>query len=107
MSDRFRRLSGRFPSGAERLALVVGMLTIVGAVALAVGVYIALEPENGTPANGAAVATDGATTGGGDATKAPTASAPSPTVPHHADTYADGDRDEVLCVQGDGSWGRC
>ena len=79
MSDRFRRLSGRLPLPSRRLALVVGVLTIVGAVALAVGVYIALEPENGTPANGAAVATDGATTGGGDATKAPTASTPSPT----------------------------
>jgi hypothetical protein len=62
------------------MALVAGVAAIVGAVALAAGLYIALEPENGTPANGAAVATDGATTGGGAATESPTATAtPTPT----------------------------
>src|SRR5215475_4040573 len=64
MSDRFRRLSGRLPLRSKRVALVVGVAAIVAAVALAAGVYIALEPDNGTPANGAAVAqTDSATTG--------------------------------------------
>jgi hypothetical protein len=62
------------------MALVAGVAAIVGAVALAAGLYIALEPDNGTPANGAAVATDGATTGGGAATESPTATAtPTPT----------------------------
>ena len=83
---------------------MVGVLTIVGAVALAVGVYIALEPENGTPANGAAVATEGATTGGGDATKAPTASTPSDPY-HHADAYADAGTGTACYLPGDGSCG--
>ena len=81
---------------------MVGVLTIVGAVALAVGVYIALEPANGTPANGAAVATDGATTGGDDATKAPTASTPSPT---HATTPTPTPTGTGCYLPGDGSCG--
>ena len=89
MSDRFRRLSGRLPLPSKRLAWVVGVVTIVGAIALAVGLYVALEPENGTPANGAAVATDSATAGGGEATDSPTATAaPTPTTatPTHTAT---------------------
>ena len=57
---------------------MVAVVTIVGAAALAAGIYIALEPQDGTPANGAAVAADGASTSGGTHIPTP-ASTPSVT----------------------------
>ena len=98
MSDPFRRLSGRLPFPSRRMALVAGVAAI-GAVALAAGLYIALEPDNGTPPNGAAVATHGATTGGRAATQSPTATA-TPTPTTTTATPGDDVRRRLLVKQG-------
>jgi hypothetical protein len=109
MSDRFRHLFGRVPLPSRRLALVVGVLTIVGAVALAIGVYVALEPENGPPANGAPVATHDPTTSAGAATGSPTATtAPTPThttTPTPTPTSTPAGSGAACYLPGDGSCG--
>jgi hypothetical protein len=85
---------------------VAGAMAIVGVVALATGVYISLESENGTPANGAVVPTPTPTATPTPAPPTATAtSTPAPTTRTATPTPAPTSTGRACYLPGDGNCG--
>lgn len=81
INKQFKRLSSRLPLQSKRTVVGVGVVAVAGAVALVValaaGAFMAVEPENGTLANGATQVSDPSASEGKAVQFA--AASPSPT----------------------------